>query len=153
QPVLPARDQVAAAADALVRAIGKKRILALIGYGAVLSGAGGELLALVDRFQIPFVTTLDGKGIIREDHPLALGLISTGGNKGAREALNQADVVLAVGNSFAQHGTYGFYPDLLKGKVLIHVNIDPREINKVYKADHPLVSDAKPGIAALVEEM
>ena len=154
RPVLPARNQVAAAADALVRTIGqKRRVLALIGYGAVLSGAGAELLTLVDRFQIPFVTTLDGKGIIREDHPLALGIISTGGNRGAREALNQADVVLAVGNSFAQHGTYGFYADLLKGKVLIHVNIDPREINKVYKADHPLVSDAKPAIAALVQEM
>src|SRR5262249_10943333 len=154
RPVRPDPSQVAAAADALARAIRqKKRVLALIGYGATLSHAGPELLALVERFQIPFITTLDGKGIIREDHPLGLGIIGDAGNRGARQALNAAEVVLAVGNSFAQHATFGFPPELLKGKTLIHVNIDPQEINKVYAADFPLVSDAKPAIAALVDQL
>ena len=154
QPVLPDPSQVEAAAGAMFEAIRQgKRVLALIGYGATLSNAGPELLALVDRFQVPFVTTLDGKGIIREDHPLALGIVGDAGNRGAREALNHADVVLAVGNSFAQHATFGFAPELLKGKALIHVNIDPTEIGKVYEADYPLVSDAKPAIAALVDQL
>jgi acetolactate synthase I/II/III large subunit len=154
RPVLPDSVQVAAAAHALEQAIRQqKRLLALIGFGATKSRAGAELLKLVERFQIPFITTLDGKGIIREDHPLALGFLGDSGNRGAREAFNHAEVVLAVGNSFAQHATFGFNPDLFKGKTLIHVNIDPKEIGKVYKADHPLVADAKPAIEALTLEL
>src|SRR5262249_45345514 len=64
RPVLPDPAEVAAAAGALVRALQqKKRVLALLGYGATQSGAGPELRTLVERFQIPFVTTLDGKGV------------------------------------------------------------------------------------------
>ena len=48
-----------------------KRVLVLIGFGAIRSHAGPELQRLVEQFQIPFVTTLDGKGIIDENHPLA----------------------------------------------------------------------------------
>jgi acetolactate synthase-1/2/3 large subunit len=154
QPVLPDAAAIAAAAAALADAIKQKKpIVALIGFGAVASGAGPELQALVERFQIPFITTLDGKGIIRENHPLCLGITSDAGNPGAREAFNRAQVVLAVGNSFAQHATYGFYPTLLKGKTLIHVNIDRDEINKVYPAQYAIVSDAKPAIAALCDAL
>ena len=66
---------------------------------------------------------------------------------------SRADVVLAVGNSFAQHATFNFRPDLFDGKTLIHINISAQEIGKVYKADHALVSDAKPAIARLTEEL
>jgi acetolactate synthase-1/2/3 large subunit len=154
QPVLPDPGQVATIASVLARALQQqKHVLALIGCGAILSGAGAELRSLVERFQIPFVTTLDGKGVISEDHPLALGIFATAGNRGAREAFQQADLVLAVGNSFAQNATFDFYPGLFKNKTLIHINIDPEEINKVYQADHALVSDAKPAIAALIDEI
>jgi acetolactate synthase-1/2/3 large subunit len=154
QPVLPDPAAVAAAAAALADALGRKKpVVALVGFGAVASGAGPELQALVERFQIPFITTLDGKGIIRENHPLCLGITSDAGNLGAREAFNHAEVVLAVGNSFAQHATYGFDPTLLKGKTLIHVNIDRDEINKVYPAQYAIVSDAKPAIAALCDAL
>lgn len=153
-PVLPDSAQVAAAAGAIAAAIEQgKRVLTLIGAGAVLSGAGEELRALCERFQIPFVTTLDGKGIIAEDHDLALGVFSSSGNRGAREAFLAADVVLVVGNSFAQYATFAFHEGLFDGKTLIHVNIDRAEIGKVYVADHAVVSDAKPAIAALSAEL
>jgi acetolactate synthase-1/2/3 large subunit len=149
-PVLPDPAQVSAASDAIAEALRqRKRVLALIGAGAVISGAGSELRTLVETFGIPFVTTLDGKGIISEAHPQALGIFSTSGNKGAREAFKEADLVLAVGNSFAQYATFGFHAGLFQDKKLIHVNIDASEIGKVYPADYPLVSDAKPAIAAL----
>lgn len=154
RPVLPDPNQVAAAAGALAEAIRRRdRVLLLIGYGAVLSDAGPPLLEMVERFQLPFATTLDGKGIIREDHPLALGIVGDAGNRGARQALNDAQVVLAIGNSFAQHATFGFAPELVKGKTLIHVNIDPQEIGKVYPADYPIASDARPAISALNEAL
>jgi acetolactate synthase-1/2/3 large subunit len=154
RPVLPDPGQVAAAAAALVRALQQqRRVLALLGYGATLSGAGPELRTFVERFQVPFVTTLDGKGVLPEDHPLALGVFANSGNHGAREAFKHADVVLAVGNSFSQNGTFNFFPDLFSNKTLIHVNIDPREIDKVYKADYAVVADARPAVAALAEEV
>ena len=63
------------------------------------------------------------------------------------------DVVLAVGNSFAQHATFNFRPDLFANKTLIHVNIAAKEINKVYPAACGIVSDAKPAIARLIEKL
>ncbi len=154
RPVLPDAAQISAAAGALAGALRqKKRVLGLFGFGAIRSNAGPELRTLVERFQIPFATTLDGKGIIAEDHPLALGVFADSGHSSAAKAFIHADVVLAVGNSFAQHATFNFRPDLLKGKTLVHINIDPGEINKVYRADCAVVSDAKPAIARLIDEV
>jgi acetolactate synthase-1/2/3 large subunit len=106
RPVIPDPATISAAAGLLADAMArKKRILALIGFGAIRSRAGDELRTLIERFQIPFVTTLDGKGIIPEDHPLALGVFADSGHGAAGKAFVEADLVLAVGNSFAQHAT------------------------------------------------
>jgi acetolactate synthase-1/2/3 large subunit len=154
RPILPDDRQIAAAADLLANAIrNKKKVIGLFGYGAVRSNAGAEMRAFVERFQIPFVTTLDGKGIIGEDHPLALGVFADSGHASAAKAFVQADVVVAVGNSFAQHATFNFRPDLFKDKALIHINISAAEINKVYPADCVIVSDAKPAIVSLMKEL
>jgi acetolactate synthase-1/2/3 large subunit len=153
-PVLPDLARIAAATALLATALqDQKRVLILAGFGAIRSAAAAEIHALVDRFQIPFVTTLDGKGIIPENHPLARGVFADSGHHGAAKAFIDADVVLAIGNSFAQHATFNFRPDLFHGKTLIHINIDPREINKVYPADCGIVSDAKPAVAALVDKL
>jgi acetolactate synthase-1/2/3 large subunit len=154
RPVLPDGGQIARAAELIAGAIRqKKQVLGLFGYGAVRSNAGPELRAFVERFQIPFVTTLDGKGTIAEDHPLGLGVFADSGHGSAAKAFLRADLVLAVGNSFAQHATFDFRPDLFKDKVLIHINIDAAEINKVYPADCGVVSDAKPAIVSLASEL
>ena len=154
RPVLPDPKAVSAAAGAIAQALAQKQsVIVLVGFGAIRSRASAELRALVERLQIPFATTLDGKGILPEDHPLALGVLGDGGHAVAGQAFVGADVVLAVGNSFAQHATFNFRPDLLTGKTLIHVNIDPGEINKVYPAAHAIVSDAKPALARLLEEL
>jgi acetolactate synthase I/II/III large subunit len=150
RPVLPDPAAVAAAAGAIADALRqRKSVIALVGFGAVRSGAGAELQTLVERFQIPFATTLDGKGIIAEDHPLALGVLADSGHASAGKAFVAADLVIAVGNSFMQHATFDFRPDLLTGKTLIHINISAQEISKVYRADHGVVADAKPAVAAL----
>lgn len=150
RPVLPAPADIAAAAAAIADAFRQhKSVIALIGFGAVRSGAGPELQALVERLQIPFATTLDGKGIIAEDHPLALGVLADSGHATAGKAFVAADLVIAVGNSFAQHATFDFLPDLLSGKTLVHINISAQEISKVYRADYGIVADAKPAVAAL----
>lgn len=107
----------------------------------------------MERWTIPLVTTLDGKGVISEKHPLAVGLFCDSGQKEAWNAFDEADVILAIGNSFAQHATFNFRPDLLDKKTLIHINISADEIDKVYKADHAIIADAKLALAALYLEL
>ncbi len=154
RPVTPDPAEVIAAAAAIARAITeRKRVLVLVGYGAVRSHAGGELRALLEKFQIPFVTTLDGKGVIAENHPLHLGVFCDSGHKSAWKAFEEAELVLAIGNSFAQHATFNFRDDLFANKSLIHVNIDENEIGKVYRADCRVVSDAKLAVEALMSEL
>ena len=154
QPVLPDDRQIASAAELIADAIRqRKKVLGLFGFGAVRSNAGPELRAFVERFQIPFVTTLDGKGVIAEDHPLGVGVFGDSGHASAAKAFIKADLILAVGNSFAQHATFGFRDDLLKNRTLIHINISKAEINKVYTADCGIVSDAKPAIVSLANEL
>jgi acetolactate synthase-1/2/3 large subunit len=154
RPVLPDPAVIAAAARVIADALNQgKSVIALVGFGAVRSGAGPDLQALVERFQIPFATTLDGKGIIPENHPLALGVLADSGHAAAGNAFVAADVVLAVGNSFAQHATFNFRPDLFDGKKLVHINISAQEINKVYPAVCAVVADAKLAVAALASEL
>jgi acetolactate synthase-1/2/3 large subunit len=153
-PVLPEADRVHDTATALADALSKgKKVLALIGFGAVRSGAQAELTAFLERYNIPFVTTMDGKGVITEDHPLAVGIFCDSGQETAWKAFVAADTIVAIGNSFAQHATFDFSPDLFDGKTLIHINISALEIDKVYKADGAIIADARLAIAALDQEL
>jgi acetolactate synthase I/II/III large subunit len=154
EPVLPDPDTVARLAQRLADAIDRKEpIMLLIGYGCIRSHAAEELLSLVDTFQIPWATTMDAKGVLPEDHPLSLGVYGTSGDPGAKKYFQAAKVVLAVGNSFPQNATHGFKPDLYAGKTLLHINIDPHELGKVYEADVGLVSDAKPALRQILRAL
>ncbi|HEX6374516.1 MAG TPA: thiamine pyrophosphate-binding protein [Allosphingosinicella sp.] len=150
EPVLPDPAEVEAIAEALADAFKKgKSVIALVGFGAIQSGANAAVKQLIERFQIPLVTTLDGKGIVAESHPLSIGVFADSGHASAAKAFMEADVVLAIGNAFNQHATYNYWEGLFDGKKLIHVNISDGEIDKVYKTDHKLVSDARLGIEAI----
>ena len=151
KPVKATDDALQKAADVLADAIAKnKKVLAMIGYGCIRSEAAEELLQLVERYQIPFVQTMDAKGLLPENHLLCLGMYGTSGDKAANDYFAEAELVLAMGNSFAQNATFSFQPDLYVNKQLIHINIDPAEINKVYKADVAVVSDVKGALQAIL---
>jgi acetolactate synthase-1/2/3 large subunit len=150
KPVLPDHKKISQAVDLIAKAIkDNQQIMALVGYGSIRSQAEKELLEFVNKFQIPFASTMDAKGALAEDHNLALGVYGTSGNPGAKKYFDNSRLVLAIGNSFAQNATFGFKPDLYKDKTLIHINIDKNEINKVYNADCAIVSDVKPAIAGI----
>jgi len=149
-PVAARPDQVEAVATALAAALSaRKKVLLLVGFGAIRSHAELEVKRFAERFQIPIVTTLDGKGIVAEGHPLCVGVFSDSGHASAWKAFREADVVLAVGNAFNQHATFNYDDSLFTDKTLIHVNISATEIDKAYKADYALVSDARTAMAAL----
>jgi acetolactate synthase I/II/III large subunit len=154
RPVTPRPEKLSAYADVLARALeAGERVMLLVGYGAIRSHAQAELLTLVERYQIPFATTMDGKGVLPETHPLSLGVYGTVGDDAAIEEFDHADLVVAVGNSFAHNATYRFARELFHGKRLMHINIDKNEINKVYEADYPLISDARLALAGLLERL
>ena len=151
QPDTVAVEEIAAAlATALA---GRSKVLLLAGFGAVHGGAQGEVKRFAERFQVPVVTKLDGKGVIAEDHRLCVGVFSESGHASAWKAFREADVVLAVGNSLNQHATFGLSEDLFDDKTLIQVNISAEEIGKFYPVDHGLVSDARPGLAAITDAL
>ena len=148
----PARvDEIATVlADAIMN---RDPIVALAGFGAIRSGAGDQVKHLIERFQIPLITTLDGKGIVPEAHPLCAGVFGDSGHSSAWKAFREAKVVLCIGNALNQHATFNYHDGLFDGKVLIHVNISPTEIGKAYPADYALVSDARPAVAALADAL
>ena len=153
-PVDADPDQVERAAEVLADAIQRRqKVVMLVGFGAIRSHAEGEVKRFIERFQTPLLTTLDGKGIVSEGHPLCVGVFSDSGHSSAWKAFRQADVVLAVGNAFNQHATFNYRDDLFTDKTLIHINISATEIDKAYKADHALVSDARSAMAALYDAL
>ncbi|HBN09689.1 MAG TPA: glyoxylate carboligase, partial [Cyanobacteria bacterium UBA8530] len=154
KPVLPQEKKINQFAEVLAQGIeNKKKVVAIIGYGCIRSHAEADLLAFVERFQIPFITTMDAKGVIADNHPLSLGMSGTCGDLGARRALKEADVVLAVGNSFAKWQSWRFKEDIFDDKVLMQINLDRHEISKVFKADFAMVSDAKPAMRRLTDAL
>ena len=146
----PSDAEVQRAADLLVNA---SLPILNVGGGAMSAGAGNEVLELAEMLSMPVATTIMGKGIFPENHPLSLG----GGvyprsryASGAAIHINRkADVVLAVGNSFRQpNGTDG--RPIPSGVSIIHVNADPADLNKTYQADLPMLADAKLALRAII---
>ncbi len=110
------------------------------GQGVLYARASAELLELAELLQIPVMTSLMGKSVFPEDHPLALGSASGVMSGPVRDFMVEADLVFGIGCSFTKHVRY---INILPGKVIIQATNDPRDINKDYKIDHPIMGDAK----------
>jgi acetolactate synthase I/II/III large subunit len=147
-PHRPAPDPVSVRAAAVLLEAAAKPVM-IVGGGAQLSGAGVEVAALAERLALPVATTLSGKGILPEAHPLALGVLGAlGGTAVARKFVEDADVILAVGFKFGQNPTFKW--TLPKpGQRLIQLDIDGAEIGKTFPAEVGMVADARAALAAL----
>jgi acetolactate synthase-1/2/3 large subunit len=143
-PVRPDTAAVEAAAAALSAA---ERPLIWAGGGVCSANASRALGALAEALGSPVLTTVSGRGAIPEDHRLALGALT--GNPAMRETIGEADVVLAVGTRF-QAGDTGSWNVPIPGR-LIHLDADPGVIGRSYRAELPIVGDARLGLEALIE--
>jgi acetolactate synthase-1/2/3 large subunit len=117
----------------------------LIGSGAISSGACDDIKELAEMLSIPVATTPKAKGAFPEEHPLALGVLGLCGSPLADTYVKsgRTDVLLIIGASLNQITTMSWDPRIAPSKCLIHINIDPAEIGKNYRADIPLVGDAR----------
>ncbi len=137
--------QIKRAAELIMKS---ERPIILAGGGVRISNASKELLELAETIPAFVVTTLMGKGAIPETHPLCLGFIGMHGSKYANYAIQESDLVIAVGCRFSDRTT-GRISSFAPNAKIIHIDIDPAEIGKNIEADVPLVGDAKKVLAKL----
>jgi len=119
-----------------------KRPLIIAGHGVLLSGATEELYKLATTCQIPVTNTLLGLGSFPGEHQLSLGMLGMHGTVYANYATNEADVVLALGIRFDDR-IAGVPKEFCPQATIVHVDIDPAEIEKNKLIDVPIVGDLK----------
>lgn len=144
--VEPKVEHVEAAAKLINAA---KRPYILAGHGILISGAEKELNEFVDKTGIPVATTLLGMSAMDADHPLFVGWPGMHGNYGANVLTNSCDLLIAIGMRFDDRIT-GDLSTYAKQAKVIHIEIDPSEVDKNVKADAPVVGDAKAALRALL---
>lgn len=138
-------NQIQKAAKAIQEA---KKPIIYAGGGVIHSNATLELQELVNKTQIPVTTTLMGLGCFPEDHPFSLGMLGMHGLYSANFAMNEADLIIALGTRFDDRVT-GNTKKFCPTAKFVHVDIDPAEISKNIKIHIPIVGDVKYVLAKL----
>ena len=136
-------------AEALELINKSKKPLILAGHGILLSDAQEELKQFAEKADIPVALTLLGLSAFPASHSLYAGMLGMHGNAGPNINTNECDLLIAVGMRFDDRIT-GDLNSYAKQAKVIHIEIDPSEINKNVKADVALISDAKETLAALI---
>ena len=140
---------VAAAVEALKNA---RRPIMLVGGGAVAADVQKEILALAEKINMPVGSTLMGLGAFPGNHPLFLGMTGLHGLERANNAVQAADVLLAIGSRFNDRVT-GDREAYTSKKTVIHVDVDPAEIDKNVFAGIGLAGDIKYCLKQLQEKI
>ncbi|MDM1072200.1 biosynthetic-type acetolactate synthase large subunit [Empedobacter brevis] len=126
-----------------------KQPLLIVGNGVGISKAEAEVLELVEKQNIPTACTLHGLSNFLSNHPLFTGMVGMHGNYAPNRLTNESDVILAVGMRFDDRVT-GNINTYAKQAKIIHIEIDPSEVNKVVEAEVVLLGDAKKVVQELL---
>ena len=121
-----------------------QRPLVYVGGGTATSGASDELLKVIERFSLPVVSTIHGKGVVPEDHPLCAGVLPIG-DAMCKTLFSRADLVLALGTSFSQVST-GSWTTRFPSQ-LIQVDIDGSQIGGNVPVSLGVVGDVRTVLA------
>ena len=120
------------------------------GQGVHYAEAWPELKALAERWNIPVTTSLEGKSAFPETHPLSLGSGGRANPRPVKQFLEEADVILGIGCSFA---LTAFGVAMPRGKTIIHATLDPMDLNKDVPAQYAMIGDAKLTLQGLSDAM
>ena len=127
-----------------------KRPIICAGGGVLLADACGLLRKLSEKYSIPAVHTMMGKGALPSEYKLNYGMVGNNGKPYANRAMNEADVLIMVGARVADRAIS--QPDIIfDNKTLIHIDVDPAEIGKNAQATIPIVGDAAHILAEMIE--
>jgi acetolactate synthase-1/2/3 large subunit len=132
---------VQSATEALLAA---KRPILVAGGGAVMSGAFNEVRQLAEMLALPILTSLAGRGIIPDDHPMSVGGLGAHRNPLSKELFLSADVIIGVGTKFEEMETNwrdGFLPDA--SAIYVQIDIDSAEHGRSIVPRYPITGDAR----------
>lgn len=141
--------QVKAAAELIDQA---KKPLVLFGHGVLIAHAEDELKEFIEKTGIPAAWTLLGLSALPTNHPLNVGMLGMHGNYGPNIKTNEADLIIAVGMRFDDRVTGKVAAYARKAKI-VHLEIDPAEIDKIVKADAPVLGNAKKSLRMLIDNV
>lgn len=132
--------------------LNSKNPVVVAGNGTVISQANQELKEFIELLGIPFLTTPGGRGIISEEHPLALGLVGIYRTKLAKKHFNESDLVITVGSRNESFQTHG-WKDFPQGAKFLQIDISSFEIGRNWKPDTAIVGDAKLVLRQLINNI
>lgn len=147
QPRIAAPEQIRQVAAAIKRA---KRPVIYAGGGIITSEAAGELRELVKKTGIPITMTVMGLGAYPNNDPLSLDMLGMHGTVYSNVAVSECDLLIGLGVRFDDRVT-GKLSEFAKDAKIVHIDIDPSELNKNKQAHIPIVSDLKPALKMLNE--
>jgi acetolactate synthase-1/2/3 large subunit len=127
-----------------------KKPVFYVGGGVIKANANAELLQLAETTGIPVVTTLMAKGAFPDSHSQHMGMPGMHGSVGAVAAMQEADLLVALGARFDDRVT-GQLSSFAPHAAIVHADIDPAEISKNRRADVPIVGDCKEIITELID--
>jgi len=129
-----------------------KKPFILFGQGVILANAEKEFKKLIEKTGIPSAWTILGLSALATDHPLNVGMLGMHGNYGPNVLTNECDLLIAVGMRFDDRvtGNLNYYAKQAK---IIHLEIDPAEINKNVKVDVALLGDLKNTLPKIIEKV
>lgn len=134
--------------EAVEMIAGAERPILFCGHGINRADACKELMDLVEKTRIPVASTLLGLGGFPASHPRALGMMGMHGEAWVNKAIQEADLIVAVGMRFDDRVT-GNLKTYARNSKKIHIELDPAEINKNVRVDLPLIGDAKDILAQI----
>ena len=136
--------------EAVRMILAAKRPLLWVGQGVLYARAWDALREFAESLQLPVMTTMGGKSVFPEDHPLALGVGGYTGTKPVDHFLREADLIFAIGSSLT---VWFMSPPVPPGKTLIQSTLDERDINKDYPVDHAVLGHAQGVLRQLIDEV
>ncbi|MFC1485125.1 thiamine pyrophosphate-binding protein [bacterium] len=130
--------------EAAKQIVDAKNPMILVGSGVITSGACHNILDLAETLSIPVASSPKAKGAFPEDHALSLGVLGICGSPLAEKYMKteNIDLLLAVGTSLDEFTTMSWDNNVMPAKKLIHINLDPMEIDKNYVSDIAIIGDA-----------
>ena len=147
--LVPHPNQIKKAAAMIAEA---KQPLIYAGGGVILANASKELKELAEKINAPVTLTLMGLGAFPGTHENFVGMLGMHGTRTANYAMQESDVVIAIGARFDDRVT-GRVEHFASNARIIHIDVDPASISKVVSVDVPIVGDAKLALQALLKEV
>lgn len=129
-----------------------RRPMALIGQGVILGNAEQELKEFIEKSGIPVASTLMGLSALPTEHPLYIGMIGMHGNYAPNIKNKDCDLIIAIGMRFDERAT-GVPVNFGINAKIIHLEIDPAEVNKLIYADVAVMGDVKATLPLLTEKI